>query len=244
MELAGPNVFAQRPYDIRFEWGESGLRALAAEAKVVVVVDVLSFSTCVAIACARGATILPHPWKGERVAEYAHQRGALVAEPRHAITGYSLSPASLTRIPPATRLVLPSPNGSSLCLAASEAGTVLAGGLRNAAAVAACANAVGGPIAVIAAGERWDDGSLRPGLEDLLGAGAIMARLRGTASPEGEAAVAAYERVAARLHEAIRDCASGQELVRRGFEQDVSLAAELDADPVAPVLQDQEFRGA
>src|SRR5207245_8895342 len=49
VELAGPNVFAQRPYDIRFEWGESGLRALAAEAKVVVVVDVVSFSTVFAI---------------------------------------------------------------------------------------------------------------------------------------------------------------------------------------------------
>jgi 2-phosphosulfolactate phosphatase len=245
VELAGRAAFTQRQYDIRFDWGESGVRALAVETKVLVVVDVLSFSTCVAVACARGATVLPYPWKDERVTEYARRRGAVVAEPRDAgNASWSLSPETLTRIPSGTRLVLPSPNGSSLCLSASAAGSVLAGCLRNASAVAARVATIGGPIAVIAAGERWEDGSLRPALEDLIGAGAVIARLRGTLSPEAEAAVAACERVAARLHDAIRDCTSGRELVERGFERDVRLAAELDASPAAPVLQDREFRGA
>ena len=48
---------------------------------------------------------------------------------------------------------------------------MIAGGLRNAAAVAAAAARAGDVVGVIAAGERWPDGSLRPAIEDLLGAG-------------------------------------------------------------------------
>jgi len=230
----------QTPYDVRFEWGELGLRALAERASVFVIVDVLSFSTCVALACARGAEVLPYPWKDERVGEFAAARRALVASPRRE-SGYSLSPASLADIAAGTRLVLPSPNGSSLSFGAAEAGHVLAGALRNASAVAARARALGGPVAVVAAGERWPDASLRPAAEDLIGAGAIVARLHGSVSPEASLAAAAWARAERDLAGALHDCASGRELVQRGFARDVELAAELDASPAAPRLRDGAF---
>jgi 2-phosphosulfolactate phosphatase len=230
----------QSPSDVRFEWGELGLRALAEHASVFVIVDVLSFSTCVAVACARGATVFPYLWKDERVTAFAAAQGALVASARRA-DGYSLSPASLASIPAGTRLVLPSPNGSSLSFIAAGSGHVLAGSLRNASAVAARARALGGPVAVIAAGERWPDASLRPAAEDLIGAGAIIARLHGSVSPEASLAVAAYERAARDLASTLHDCASGRELTQRGFARDVELAAELDASAVAPRLRDGAF---
>jgi 2-phosphosulfolactate phosphatase len=94
---------------------------------------------------------------------------------------WSLSPAALTSAPFTPRLVLPSPNGSAIAAAAPR-GVVVAACLRNAPAAATWALQHGygtdeRPIAVIASGVRWPDGSLRLALEDGLGAGAVLAHL-------------------------------------------------------------------
>jgi 2-phosphosulfolactate phosphatase len=47
-------------------------------------------------------------------------------------------------------------------------------------AIAKYTRQLGGSVAVIPAGERWEDGSLRPCFEDLIGAGAIISYLTGT----------------------------------------------------------------
>ena len=227
---------SQSGFDLRFDWGESGLAALAQEAATFVVVDVLSFTTCVSVACARGAAVLPFPWKDERVGAFAAERGALVAGSRWDASAWSLSPASLVALPTGARIVLPSPNGSELSFRAAESGAVYAGSLRNASAVAARLRGPR-PVAVIAAGERWPDARLRPAAEDLIGAGAILARLEGTRSPEAELACAAWRAAEPELARVLRACASGVELAERGFARDVELAAELDADPVAPRLR-------
>jgi 2-phosphosulfolactate phosphatase len=236
-----PAFSSQSGYDVRFEWGERGLRALAAEARLFAIVDVLCFSTCVALACARGAEVLPYPWKDGGAAAWAAARGATVAGARGAPGALTLSPESLATVAAGTRLVLPSPNGSELSFAAARLGQVFAGSLRNAASVATRLAALPGPVAVIAAGERWPDDSLRPAVEDLVGAGAIVARLHGKLSPEAALARAAFERVASALEPTLFDCASGRELVERGFPNDVALAAELDASPVAPRLEGEAF---
>lgn len=206
---------------------------------VTVIVDVLSFSTCVDVACARGSQILPFPWGHERAGEFARSRGAELAGSRSE-AGPSLSPASLLDIDLGTRLVLPSPNGSTLALAC-RAPIVLAGCFRNAGAVAAYALRQNVPVTVIAAGERWEDGSLRPAIEDLLGAGAILAELEGVRSPEARVAVAAYESVRTSLAGVVRSSASGVELVERGFERDVEVAVALNASRCVPRLRGEAF---
>jgi 2-phosphosulfolactate phosphatase len=137
--------------------------------------------------------------------------------------------------------VLPSPNGSHLSHLAAQSGAVFAGSLRNASALAARLRAAPRPIAVIAAGKRWPDDRLRPCVEDLVGAGALIARLPGSVSPEAELARTACESAAPSLERVLRTCASGIELAGRGFPQDVELAAQQDADRVAPLLQDGAF---
>jgi len=234
----------QSEYEVRFETGEQGLHALAVGGvSHFVIVDVLSFSTCVDVATERGAQIIPYFWKDSRAESYARERQALLAGGPGST--YALTVESLSRIPPGTRLVLPSPNGSALSFGAAQYARVLAGCLRNRAAISAYLNGLSGPIAVIAAGERWgSDGSLRACLEDTLGAGAILAGLGGTRSPEAEGAVAVFEAFRHRLRETLVRCSSGRELGEKGHPRNIEMAAEIDASTGVPLMQDGGFTRA
>ena len=124
--------YDQTEFDVRFEWGEQGVSRLAPHSDVVVIVDVLSFSTCVDIATSNGAVILPYRWQDESAIAFAQSRQAEMASfTRRYTGGYSLSPTSLLAIPARTRLVLPSPNGATLTFLAGST-SVLTGCLRNA----------------------------------------------------------------------------------------------------------------
>ena len=237
--------FDQSAYEIRCEWGEAGIEAIASARDVVIIVDVLSFSTCVDIAVSRGATV--YPYAGPNPAEYAARHGALLASTRRGQPGFSLSPASLLEISAGSRLCLPSPNGSALTITARKIAphaAIMAGCLRNARAVSVAATRLGRRIAVIPAGERWPGGcALRPAIEDLIGAGAIIARLQGSRSPEADVAVAAFERASTDLAGFLRRCASGRELVEQGFTADVDLSAQIDASHYASRLTGDAYAG-
>ncbi|MEA1650693.1 2-phosphosulfolactate phosphatase [Nitrospirillum sp. BR 11164] len=229
---------------VHSEWGFAGVEALRDRAAVLVIVDVLSFSTAVEIATGRGAAILPFPYGDAAAAQAAaEEAGAVLAAPRNAGGQLSLSPRSLTTITSGTRLMLPSPNGSRLSLAGGTA-TVLAGCLRNATAVAQRARmlAGGGDIAVIPAGERWPDGSLRPAVEDLLGAGAVVAALDLPLSAEARVARDAYRAAGPDLADIIRGTRSGRELAGWGYADDVELAVDLNVSATAPVLRDGAYQ--
>jgi len=234
--VSGPEN--QADFDLRLEWGLAGLRALSG---TVVIVDVLSFSTAVDVAVSRGASVLPFRWRDATAAAFAAAHGAILAGDRRG-GGFSLSPASLQSIEPGTSLVLPSPNGATLSLSGGP--SVWTACLRNCRAVAQEVRRRGPPVAVIPAGEQWPDGSLRPCLEDLLGAGALLAELPGCLSPEAELAVAAFERMRPRLVEVLAGSVSGRELAGRGFPQDVELAAEYAVSRAAPVLRGDRFVAA
>jgi 2-phosphosulfolactate phosphatase len=233
-------TFDQSGFDVRCEWGENGVRRLAPVADVVVIVDVLSFSTCVDVANSRGAIVFPYRWKDESATAFAASVNAELAGARRARDGYSLSPASLIKIPAGTRLALPSPNGSALSLATGRTPTLTAC-LRNCRAVATAAAKYGPRIAVIPAGERWGDNSLRPALEDWVGAGAVISHLKGSLAPEASAALSAYLSVKPDLKHMLKQCGSGRELIARGYEQDVDIASELDVSGCAPTLVDSAY---
>src|SRR5262249_19975874 len=108
-------------------------------------------------------------------------------------------------------------------------------------AVAAAAARSGGSVNVIPAGERWADGSLRPSLEDWLGAGAVLSRLPGSRSPQADAAVRLFERFRDTLPGTPRQCAPGRELEERGQLDDIALAVELDASTCAPRFDGAAF---
>jgi 2-phosphosulfolactate phosphatase len=233
-------LFDQADYDLRCEWGLQGLLHLSPTSDAVIIVDILSFSTAVDIVVAHGAFALPYRWKDDSAAQFAKEKHAQLACGRRSQSSYSLSPASLRGIPSETLLVLPSPNGSTLSLGANQVPTFTAC-LRNAHAIAAHVARFARRVALIPAGERWSDDSLRPCLEDWIGAGAVLSLLGGRRSPEADLAVAAFERFRGDLVGALSRCSSGQELIERGFGCDVELASEYAVSSAVPQLAGDRF---
>ena len=227
------------------EWGLHGVEGLRDRVAALVIVDVLSFSTAVDVAVARGASVIPFSL-GDRAAAQAAAAvaGAILAEPRNSFgAGFSLSPSSLARIPGGTKLLLPSPNGSRLSVAGGAV-PVFTGCLRNAGAVAAAVRAMAGDgaVGVVPAGEVWRNGGLRPAIEDLLGAGAILDALGMPLSAEARVARDAFRGAVPDLGLILRTSVSGQELIGRGFAEDVEFAAALNVSVTAPFLCDGAYR--
>jgi len=223
------DTFAQPGHALRLEWGPEGVAELGAHCAVLIVVDVLSFSTTVDLTTARGGRVRPLRW----------------------LPGHGLVPRPAAVGAQPGTLDLPSPNGATLCAPAADTGAaVLAGCLRNASAVAAAADRIAGrhPVGVIPAGERWGvnittagaEGNLRPCVEDLLGAGAIAAALsHRSTSPEARLAATAYRAYpGCDIGAAVRGCVSGRELIGSGHGHDVDLAAAVDVSAAVPLLVD------
>jgi len=238
---ANPNEFR-----VRFDWGPMGLRTIAPTVDVVVIVDVLSFTTCVDVALGRGAEVAPYKMNDGSAADYAASINAELAGVRDGDARYSLSPSSLAEVEPGTRIVLPSPNGSALAFGAAEAGAteVVAACVRNGAAVGSAFADEGLSVGVIAAGERWSGatGPMRVAVEDLLGAGAVLSMFdQLELSPEARAAAAAWHDAEGEIVERLRGSSSGRELVERGWSDDVVYAAQAHVSDLVPVLLDDRF---
>lgn len=240
---------------VHVEWGPIGAELAAARGDVVVVVDLLSFSTALTVVAERGGVCLPFTADELRAAggrdAVAAAHDAIALGDVRALDGYTLSPTSLLSVRAGERLVVTSFNGAACTVAAAGRGAVavMAGCLRNRAAVAARVEGLlrardASRVTLVCCGERWssvaDVDGFRPSVEDWVTAGAIAAELTGrTMSPEAALAVAAsavlrHGDVAAWLRSTI----SGRELVAKGFAADADVAAAVDAADVVPVLDE------
>lgn len=236
--------YEQTDYDIRLEWGIPAITHVAPLVDAVIIVDVFSFTTCVDVATARGASVYPYRYRDASAEEYALKLGAELARSRSlADCKYSLSPKSLENLSAGMRLVLPSPNGSTLALAIGDKPT-FAACLRNAAAVAKYVQTIARSILVVCAGERWSDHTLRPAAEDLIGGGAVVTNLSRTKSPEARLAQIAFENVRHDLPNFLSQTASGRELREQGFDHDISCAADLNCSRCVPRLRHGAFTNA
>lgn len=224
---------------INLEWKSSGANKGSERGDIVIIVDTLSFATTVAVATCRGAMIYPC-WPSDDPVALGRSLDAEVAVRRtegEGPTGFSLSPGSFSKIEPGTRVILPSPNGATCCRAADKGPFVFVGTLVNAAATATAVSNLskrdGLSITVVACGEReeygLESGEIRFALEDYLGAGVIISGLNFEKSPEALVCEKAYSACRDELNEIIRNCQSGQELLDRGYGDDVRIASDIDS---------------
>lgn len=238
---------------VRFDWGPAGAAELSRVCAVLVLVDVLCFATAIDVAVGRGIRVHPFPWEPQ-AAEYAARIGAVAAVSRDRVGPghpWTVSPAALCFAPVVADLVLPDSHGAAICAAAESTGVpVVAACLRNAAAVGRWLLAQGygtvkAPVGVIAAGERWSDGTLRPCVADQVGAAAVcdaLSTASGGLSVEAAVVLATLSGVPD-VSAAVRGSVTGRELAAAGLTEDVEIAVGTRSTTV-PVLRHDAFSAA
>lgn len=240
---------------VRLAWGRRGAQAAAERGDILVVIDTLRFSTAAATAVHYGALIYPCSPDEALFNALAERVGGEVAgysliPHSSASDRFTLSPRSYLGIEPGTRVVLPSPNGSTCCQYGAQAAALFVGALVNAQAVAgavshllAAANQLN--VTLLACGERWrapdEEGVLRFALEDYLGAGAVLSALPFAQTIEAQACGATFQALQDHLEAALWECESGQELRAKGLGEDVRDAAQLNLYDTAPVLRGERL---
>jgi 2-phosphosulfolactate phosphatase len=246
---------AQNRYEVRFDWGIAGLESIAPDAGVIVVIDAISFTTTVELAVTLGLRVIPFDGLSD-ASQAAEKAGAVLAGPRGG-DGITLSPSSITAesvaaLAPIDTVLIGSLNGSRVSAAAARYGVpVVAASLRNRSAVAnwilehQAQLGHRAMVAVVAAGEKRADGSLRFAVEDLLTAGSVIDALaeRGIdyCSPEAAAASAAFGGLTRATGHLMTASESGRELAAVDQLDDVVLAGKRDVSTTVPVLVDGAF---
>lgn len=243
--------FDQSDSPCRLEWGRRGAEAAARRGDIVVVVDALSFSTCVITALAYGGIIYPCA-VGDDSQALAKRFDAQVAVHRNDVSEqrpFSLSPISYINMPPKTKVILSSPNGATCSRLAAQVPHVFVGALLNAKVVGELVSTLisetNQQVTVLACGERWmddhEDGPLRFAIEDYLGGGAILSHINLEKSPEAQVCESAFLHSQDQIEQMIWNCGGGIELRDKGFGQDVKHAAQLNYYDVIPYLQEGRF---
>lgn len=225
-----PSAFDQSTYQVRFDWGVEGLERLA-PADVVVVIDVLRFSSSVADAVASGMPVSLDDavaWSRNGAAVAARARD----DSRAAEAGGGDAPVVLL--------------GSLRNASAVARAVATLQGRRRART----------SVAVIAAGEADSSGILRFAVEDQLGAGAVISALTDLGidhtAPDAAVAAEGFRALSRALRHLIGASGSARELAEGVAATDrmraagivpasPAEAAEVDALDVVPVLREGLF---
>ncbi|MCK6079933.1 2-phosphosulfolactate phosphatase [Microbacterium sp. EYE_5] len=208
------SAFDQSRYQLRFDWGVAGLRRLA-PADVVVVVDVLRFSSTVSAQVAGGEAV-PH---GEAAHEIS-RNGAAVASAA-ADAGAVVFAGCLRNATAVARAVLAEQNRRA---ARTSVNVIAAGELAG-----------HGDTAVLrfSVEDQLGAGAVFAALESLG---------LDHSSPEAAAASEAFRGLRSAVRHLLTASGSGQELLEAGNRAEVQAAAAHDADDAVPVLRGDVWR--
>lgn len=208
-----PSPFTQERYQVRFEWGLDGLRRLA-PADIVIVVDVLRFSTTVTDAASRGEIVAL-----DDSARAVSINGAFVAAEAEA-SGALVLIGCLRNATAAARAVYEEQERR---------------GTRTAIAIIACGERTGreeGAAVRFAVEDQLGAGAVID---------ALSVRGIDHSSPEAAVAGEAFHGMRRAVRHLLTASGSGQELIARGRRGEVVNAAEIDATDAVAVLRHRHF---
>lgn len=205
--------FDQSRYQVRLEWGADGLRRLA-PSDIVVVVDVLRFSSTVSGEVAAGATVP-------------------LDESAHAVSINGAAIAAAAADAGATVMIGCLRNASAAAAAVLAEQTARAA--RTSVAIIAAGELTGrepGAPVRFAVEDQLGAGAI---VEALAALGIDHS------SPEAAAACEAFRGLRGAVRHLLTASGSGQELLERDARDEVLAAAEIDVDATVPVLRDGLF---
>lgn len=243
----------RRSLRAHLDWTADGLKFALQNNDLVVVVDVLRFSSAVTTAVAHGFTV--YPVADQKKVEPLARRLRGQAAGRSGAARFSLSPFGYLDAADIKnkKVVLWSPNGAA-CASLVKAGhRAYIGCLLNARALGRhlfrAAKKYRRNVTVVAAGEQqaiatgerilYDLKSARRvfAVEDYLGGGAILSYLGLPRTPEAEVCVRAFRASRGRLRALLLNSFSGRFLQYKNLTWDVLWAARINKYEVIPEIR-------
>jgi len=218
--------------------GPQGLRQAHRNHDIIVIVDVLRFSSAVTTAIANRFEIIPAaPLEAaRRMAE----EGGLALAGSTGQARYSLSPIDYLNPSEPETVVLFSPNAAH-CAAQVDGGPAFIGCFLNARAVARITERMsreeGRNIVLMAAGERLEEEhGRRFAIEDYLACGMILSESGMDMTAEAEMCQRCYEACKMDFAELVKGGQSGQSITARGLAFDLSHCLQRNIYEVVPLL--------
>jgi 2-phosphosulfolactate phosphatase len=214
--------------------------------RTVVVFDVLRATTTMAAALAAGVNeirVFASLQEASRAAAQADRSRILCGEEKCLTPdGFDLGNSPGAFRPEQHRgrtAFMSTTNGTRAIVAARDAATVLTGALVNASAVARAVAAAGADVTLLCAGTG---GAVA--MEDLLGAGAVMASLArlGPFQPDSDTALVArrlFDAAAGDLRAALTQSLGGRNVIEAGLSADIDFAARRDVLDVVGFVEKQ-----
>lgn len=229
--------------DVAFSPLDPAYRSAAGRA--VAVIDVIRATTTITMALHHGcADVIPARTPGEARAVALTRGGALLAGERNAekVAGFELgnSPAEYERARVEGKtVVLTTSNGTRTFQAIQGARALVACSFLNVSAAARWLSRSSLDILIVCAGQHG-----RFCLEDAVGSGMLIDRVRGVSDRARElsdAARAAHQLFAAHRDDLLgmlRDCEWGKLVIQKGLSADLEICAQVDLTDIVPVMRE------
>lgn len=217
--------------------------------RTVVVIDVLRASSTIATALhhgARAVVAVPDMAEASKIASNLDPSAYLLGGERDAvkIDGYHLGNSPLEYRPKTVEgrtIILNTTNGTRAIARSRAAEYLVIGSFLNAQRVVDFVQQAGMDVTIVCAGRRN-----RVSLEDTLCAGLLLYRLWGGQEPmavsdTAHIAFTLYRNDREHLSEAVHRCNHAQDLIAKGFADDVSYCLRVDALPVLPYFRENQL---
>lgn len=244
---------------VGFDWGFNGIKRAVRKGDIIIVVDILRFTSTAVTATANDFTIYPSS-STEETGTLLKKYNAQVAS-KDPISKYSLSPLSFLEKSP-ENVILVSPNGAKCSRLASNSKHAFVGAFLNMKSigrhVSALAKKMKKNVTVVGAGEITLGHIEMIGiekklvnqknkeyfcLEDMLGSGGIISEMRIKKTEKALFAEKWFKKTKDNLVDIVSTTVGGRHLIETGRKNEVEFCLFINKYPCVPKIEGDKIIG-